>query len=312
MTGKDEAVLTHHQPAAAMWGRGGRHYDEVSFAISDALAHAAQRLNARAGERVLDVATGTGWSARNVARTGASVTAIDISEELLAAARELSRHVHPPIDYRVADVERLPFEDGAFDGIISTFGAMFAIDQPRTAAELARVCRPGGRLALTAWTPEGAVADFFRVIAQHSDGPVPVSSPLAWGDPARVGELLGKRLRSAVRTGREQRLPRQHPGDLGLVRARLRPPAPARREPAPGPGRASQKRCRRLPSPLRRSGGAAREAPISSDDRPAAVMITRTVIAAKAAIRPSWTSTNHSPATRRSRVTAVSAAAVCV
>ncbi len=191
MTGKDEAVLTHHQPAAAMWGRGGRHYDDVSFAISDALAHAAQRLNARAGERVLDVATGTGWSARNVARTGASVTAIDISDELLAAARDLSQHVHPPIDFRIADVERLPFEDGAFDGIISTFGAMFAIDQPRTAAELARVCRPGGRLALTAWTPEGAVADFFRVIAQHSDGPVPVSSPLAWGDPARVGELLG-------------------------------------------------------------------------------------------------------------------------
>jgi len=74
-----------------MWGRGGRNYDEVSFAISDALAHAAQRLNARDGERILDVATGTGWSARNVARRGAAVTGVDISPELLAAAADLSR-----------------------------------------------------------------------------------------------------------------------------------------------------------------------------------------------------------------------------
>ena len=74
MSGRDDGVLAHHQAAAAMWGRGGKHYDEVSFAISDALAHAAQRLNARPGERILDVATGTGWSARNAARNGATVT----------------------------------------------------------------------------------------------------------------------------------------------------------------------------------------------------------------------------------------------
>ena len=80
-----DQVLAHHKPAATMWGRGGKAYDEVSFVISDALAHAAQRLNARAGEHVLDVATGTGWTARNVARAGATVTAVDISPELLAA-----------------------------------------------------------------------------------------------------------------------------------------------------------------------------------------------------------------------------------
>jgi len=78
MEASDQIVRAHHQPAATMWGRGGRNYDEVSFAISDALAHAAQRLNARDGERILDVATGTGWSARNVARRGAVVTAVDI------------------------------------------------------------------------------------------------------------------------------------------------------------------------------------------------------------------------------------------
>jgi SAM-dependent methyltransferase len=188
----DQGVLAHHQAAATMWGRGGRHYDDVSFAISDALAHAAQRLNARAGERILDVATGTGWSARNVARTGAAVTGVDISEELLAAARELSAEVRPPVQFRQADAERLPFDDGTFDGVISTFGVMFAFDQAQAAAELARVCRPGGRLALTTWAPAGAVAQFFAIIAQHSDAPAPPSSPLAWGDPTHVAKLLGK------------------------------------------------------------------------------------------------------------------------
>ena len=80
MKASDHIVLAHHQPAATMWGRGGRDYDDV--AISDALAHSAQRLNARKGERILDVATGTGWSARNVARRGAMVTGVDISKEL--------------------------------------------------------------------------------------------------------------------------------------------------------------------------------------------------------------------------------------
>jgi ubiquinone/menaquinone biosynthesis C-methylase UbiE len=181
MTGSRDAILAHHQSAAAMWGRGGKHYDDVSFAISDALAHAAQRLNARAGERILDVATGTGWSARNVARTGAVVTGVDISQELLAAASDLSRHVRPAIEYRLADAERLPYDDGVFDGIISTFGIMFAIDQAQAAAELGRVCRSGGRLSLATWVSEGAVAEFFRIIAQHSGASPPPSSPFVVG-----------------------------------------------------------------------------------------------------------------------------------
>jgi SAM-dependent methyltransferase len=188
----DRAVLPHHEAAAAMWGRGGRDYDNVSFAVSDALAHAAQRLDARAGERILDVATGTGWSARNAARTGAAVTAVDISAELLAEARELSSHLRPPIEFRRADAERLPFEDAAFDGVISTFGVMFAFGQAQAAAELARVCRPGGRLVLATWAPAGAAAEFFAVIARHNDAPPPPSSPLAWGDPEHVETLLGK------------------------------------------------------------------------------------------------------------------------
>jgi len=189
---RDESVLAHHRAAASMWGSGGRYYDDMSFIISAALLHAAQRLNAREDERILDVATGTGWTARNVARFGANVTGVDIAQDLLAAARELSSHIRPPIVFRQGDAERLPFADRSFDGVISTFGVMFALNQAEAASELARVCRPGGRLVLATWAPAGAVADFFAVIAKHSDQPPPAQSPLAWGDPSHVERLLGK------------------------------------------------------------------------------------------------------------------------
>jgi SAM-dependent methyltransferase len=184
-----------------MWGQGGKAYNQVSFAISDALAHAAQRLNPKPGQVVLDVATGTGWSARNVARMGANVTAIDISPELLEAAEELSSHLHPAIVFRLADAERLPFADGSFDGIISTFGVMFAMNHLQAAAELARVCRRGGRLALATWAPGGSVAEFFGVIASYADAPAPAVSPLAWGDPKHVEELLGRHFELGFESG---------------------------------------------------------------------------------------------------------------
>jgi SAM-dependent methyltransferase len=184
-------------PAARMWGLGGRHYDDVSFAISDALAHATQRLAPRPGETVLDVATGTGWTARNCAHAGARVTAIDFSEGLLDAAKELSAHVDPPIRFELADAEDLPFADAAFDGIISTFGVMFAGDQAKAASELARVCKPGGRLALATWVPGGAVEEFFGVVGKYDDAPPsdstpPGPSPFAWGAPDSVHGLLGE------------------------------------------------------------------------------------------------------------------------
>jgi SAM-dependent methyltransferase len=191
MTMEQPAILSHHHAAAAMWNAGGRHYDNVSFAISDALGHAAARLDAQAEECILDIATGTGWSARNAARSGARVTGIDIADELLAAARILSAHVEPPIVFIHADAERLPFADASFDGVLSTFGVMFALDQTSAAAEMARVVRPGGRLALTAWAPGGAVAEFFAIIGRHSDMPPPPVSPLNWGDTAEVATLLG-------------------------------------------------------------------------------------------------------------------------
>lgn len=201
MHGPIDSIQPHHRDAAAMWGLGGRHYDDVSFAISDALAHGAQRLAARPDETVLDVATGTGWTARNAARSGARVTAVDISHELIAAAEAMAANIEPAIDFRVADAERLPFEDATFDRVISTFGVMFAADQDQAAAELARVCKPGGRLVVVSWVPGGAVAEFFGVVGKHAGTPPPEANPMAWGDPDAVRGLLGDAFDLTLETG---------------------------------------------------------------------------------------------------------------
>jgi len=185
-------IVDNSRAAAAAWDAGGVGYDHVSFAVSDALAHAVQRLAPMAGERVLDVATGTGWSARNAARMGAAVTGIDIAPALLQAAQALSGQCRPPIDYRVADAECLPFADGEFDKVISTFGVMFAADQVRAALELGRVCRKGGRLCLATWTPDGSVARFFGVLGAYRKVPPPPASPLLWGDQNHLETLLGR------------------------------------------------------------------------------------------------------------------------
>ena len=188
----DNQIANHNRAAAAAWDAGGVGYDEVSFYVSDALAHAAQRLAPMAGERILDVATGTGWSARNVARTGATVTAVDIAPALLQAAQALSGQSRPPIDYRTADAECLPFADGEFDKVISTFGVMFAADQAHAALELGRVCRKGGRLCLATWTPDGGVARFLTVLGAYRKAPPPPASPLLWGDQNHLETLLGR------------------------------------------------------------------------------------------------------------------------
>lgn len=197
----DPPVLAHHRAAAAAWDKGGAAYDEISFGLSDALKHAVQRLNPRPGDLVLDVGTGTGWTARSAARMGARVTAVDIGAELVAAGKALSAHLRPRIAFEVADAENLPFPDASFDGVISTFGVIFAQKQLRAAGELGRVCRKGGRLALAVWAPQGAVADLFAVLSKYSSAPPPPASPLAWGDPAQAEALLGRDFDLQFETG---------------------------------------------------------------------------------------------------------------
>lgn len=185
-------IRDHNERAAAVWSSGGRHYDRISYGIADSIEHAVLRLDPRPAERVLDLATGTGWTSRLVARRGAAVTGADIAGELLEAAREKAISEGLAIEYEIADAEQLPFESGAFDAVISTCGVMFASGQEAAAAELARVCRPGGRIALTTWTPDSNVARMFQVMkAFMAAPPAGARSPFEWGRIDRIRELLG-------------------------------------------------------------------------------------------------------------------------
>jgi SAM-dependent methyltransferase len=187
------SILAHNQRPAATWGSGGAAYDRISETIADAIEHTVVRLDPKPGERVLDVATGTGWTARRVAARGGSVVGVDIGAELIAAATKLAKAADVQVEFRVGDAERLDFPDGSFDAVVSTFGVMFVQDPAAAAKELARVCRRGGRLALATWPPEGTLDGLFRVMKPYMAPPAgsPPPSPFAWGDRARVRELLG-------------------------------------------------------------------------------------------------------------------------
>ncbi|MGD9902198.1 MAG: class I SAM-dependent methyltransferase [Vicinamibacterales bacterium] len=187
-------VQAHNQRPAAMWSSGGADYDQISRGIADSIEHAVLRLDPRPGERILDLCTGTGWTSRLVARRGATVTGADMAAGLLEAARANAAASGLAVDYRIGDAEQLPFADGAFDAVISTYGVMFVSRPEAAAAEMARVVRPGGRLALTTWTPDGHVFSMFKVMKTYMPPPPTPAppSPFAWGRPERIRELLGE------------------------------------------------------------------------------------------------------------------------
>jgi len=182
-------VRPHNEKAAAAWGSGGAVYDRVSETIADALDHVVARVAPQPGEKCLDVATGTGWTARRLKARGASVTGVDIGSGVIEAAKKLA----PDIDFRVGDAEELAFPVGSFDVVTSTFGVMFVARPEDAARELARVCRKGGRLGIATWPPGDTVEGLFRVMRPYMPPPsaTPPPSPFEWGKPERVRELLG-------------------------------------------------------------------------------------------------------------------------
>ena len=191
------AIQPHNERAASVWSSGGRDYEEIIRGVYDGIDATVAGLAPRPGERILDVATGTGITARACARRGADVTGIDIAAGLLDAARTLSGGL--AIDYRLGDAEALPFADASFDAVVSTFGVMF-VGRPEAAArELARVCRPGGRLALATWTPDGSIAEMFAVMRPYMAAP-PAVSPFDWGRRERLEELLGDAFELTITT----------------------------------------------------------------------------------------------------------------
>jgi ubiquinone/menaquinone biosynthesis C-methylase UbiE len=168
--------------------------------VGETLAEAA---DVCAGERVLDVAAGNGNATLAAARRFAQVTSTDYVPALLEKGRERARAEGLAVRFLEADAEELPFADGTFDIVLSTFGAMFAPDHARTAGEMLRVLRPGGRIGLANWTPEGFIGRLFKVIGAHLPPPAGLKSPALWGTEKHLAELFAA---SATRIRAERRL----------------------------------------------------------------------------------------------------------
>jgi SAM-dependent methyltransferase len=149
------------------------------------------------GQRVLDVAAGTGNVALRAAQAGASVVACDLTTENFEAGRREARALGVELDWVEADAQALPFDDGEFDVVTSCFGAIFAPDHQRVADEALRVCRSGGAIGLAAFTPEGLGGEFFEAVGRFAPpGPSDAQSPLLWGTEAHVRDLFGDRVES--------------------------------------------------------------------------------------------------------------------
>ena len=144
-----------------------------------------------AGDRVLDVGTASGNTALAAARRRAIVTGVDITSALLERAKLRAAAEGLPIDFQHGDATALAFEDGSFDVVMSTFGSIFAPDPERTAAEMSRVCRTGGKIAMAVWTPEGMLGKLFRILARYSPPDSQVDLPVSWGDEALLKQRLG-------------------------------------------------------------------------------------------------------------------------
>jgi ubiquinone/menaquinone biosynthesis C-methylase UbiE len=187
----------------AMWALGDYHTFATStvWELGPVLVDAC-RLSR--GQRVLDVAAGTGNVAIRAATAGAAVVASDLTPENFEAGRRAARAAGVEVKWIEGDAEALPFEDEEFDVVTSCFGAMFAPDQQKVANELLRVCRAGGTIGMINFTQEGRGGDFFRLLAPYAPPPPPgVLPPLMWGNEDHVRKLFGKRVESLEVTRRE-------------------------------------------------------------------------------------------------------------
>jgi SAM-dependent methyltransferase len=187
LTDTDLEALKLRQQAT--WASGD--YARIGTTLQIVGESLCEAVDVAAGWQVLDVAAGNGNASLAAARRGCNVTASDYVSDLLDGARRRAEADGLALETQIADAEALPFADDTFDAVLSTFGVMFTPNPERAAAELLRVCRPGGRIGLANWTPEGFIGQMFKVIGRHFPPPAGVPSPLAWGTVERVNELLG-------------------------------------------------------------------------------------------------------------------------
>jgi ubiquinone/menaquinone biosynthesis C-methylase UbiE len=157
-----------------------------------------EALDIRSHQKVLDVAAGNGNVSLAAARRWCDVVATDYVPALLERARERAVADRLAIEFREADAEALPFPDGSFDAVVSTFGVMFTPDQDRAAAEMVRVCKSGGKIGLANWTPDGFIGQLFRTISKHVAPPPGTKSPALWGTRTRMAELFEPHASSIV------------------------------------------------------------------------------------------------------------------
>jgi SAM-dependent methyltransferase len=208
-TPEDRALKTKH---AAMWASGS--YPTVVDQIVGPLgAILANTVGVESGQRVLDVAAGTGTSALASARVGAEVTATDLTPELLEIGRATADAEGLQLTWRTADVEALPYDDSSFDVVLSCIGVMFAPHHQQAADELLRVCRPGGTIGVLSWTPEGFIGQMFAVMKPYAPPPPPGASPAPlWGHADHVRDLFGDRATDLVARQQSLRVDRFHDG----------------------------------------------------------------------------------------------------
>lgn len=187
----DQAVKDKHR---AMWALGD--YPAVAREIIPALGPVlVNSCRVEAGQRVLDVAAGSGNAAIPASLAGANVTALDLVPELLDAGRRLAAEQRTDVQWQLGDAEAMPFPDDAFDVVMSCLGVMFAPHHESSADELVRVCRPGGTIGLLSWTPAGFVGQMFATMKPYASPPPPGSQPPPlWGDEVHVRTLLGDRV----------------------------------------------------------------------------------------------------------------------
>jgi SAM-dependent methyltransferase len=188
-----------------IWSKGD--FAMVASLVYNVSEHLAEALELVPDERVLDVACGSGNGAIAAARrTWGNTVGADYVPSLLERGRERAAAERLEIEFVEADAQDLPFEDASFDVAMSIYGAMFAPDQEQTAAELLRVVKPGGRIGMGNWCPDGAVGQMFKTIAKHAPPPPGIDSPLLWGTEERLRELFGdgiSDLRVERRTSRQ-------------------------------------------------------------------------------------------------------------
>ena len=183
----DFAAVKTRQHAA--WSSGD--YAIIGATLQIVGESLAEAMDLRAGQRVLDVAAGNGNVTLAAARRWCDVVSTDYVGALLARGRERAAAERFEVEFREADVEALPFADGSFDAVVSTYGCMFAPNPRRTAAEMLRVCKAGGKIGMANWTPDGMIGQVFKTIGKYVSPPAGVDSPALWGTRARLDELFG-------------------------------------------------------------------------------------------------------------------------